>query len=190
MEGCYRTAFTFLLLLTNVSQLIWVSESTNCARSRRSGGFPFLPYHISLTMFHPGSSHEVCFNDSPEGQLTGNSTVEEMKMTVDMCNDYCYGFSIFGIREGKLHAVSYYSGLRGWHFMPTSMLQQELTADFNFSLGIRCFCGRETDAVGALGLSKNCNITCPGNSSQICGGLLSLSLYSTSSGCGEAGGTE
>ncbi len=51
------------------------------------------------------------------------------------------------------------------------------------SLGIQCFCGGETDSVGAPGLSNNCNITCPGNSSQMCGGHLSLSLYSTSPGC-------
>ncbi len=50
-------------------------------------------------MFLP-TPHEACFKDAPEGHLTGNSTVD-MKMMVDMCNDYCRGFSIFGIREGR-----------------------------------------------------------------------------------------
>ncbi len=42
---------------------------------------------------------------------------------------------------------------------------------------VQCFCGNSYDPVGRLLGSETCSASCPGNNSQICGGIWALSLY-------------
>ncbi|CAB4395143.1 unnamed protein product [Rhizophagus irregularis] len=42
---------------------------------------------------------------------------------------------------------------------------------------IQCFCGNSYDSINRIIGSEHCRASCPGNNSQICGGIWALSIY-------------